>query len=84
MQPSHVGAFFVKMQCFCFTEHTLQPGESMDAPVVFYIDPDFEKQRELRAVQALTLSYTYFPSKNGQPVQGPLADAKVQQDKSRL
>jgi cytochrome c oxidase assembly protein subunit 11 len=84
VQPSHVGAFFVKMQCFCFTEHTLQPGESMDAPVVFYIDPDFEKQRELRSVHALTLSYTYFPSKNGQPVAGPLAGATIPQDKSRL
>jgi cytochrome c oxidase assembly protein subunit 11 len=84
VQPSHVGAFFVKMQCFCFTEHTLKPGESMEAPVVFYIDPDFEKQRELRSVQSLTLSYTYFPSKNGQPATGPLADATIPQDKSKL
>jgi cytochrome c oxidase assembly protein subunit 11 len=89
VQPSHVGAFFVKMQCFCFTEHTLQPGESMNAPVVFYIDPDFETHRDLRNVNAMTLSYTYFPSRNGQPVAGlpqgaPLADATIQQDKSKL
>lgn len=73
--PPQTGAFFVKMQCFCFTEHTLQPGESMDAPVVFYIDPDYEKQRDLRNIHSLTLSYTYFPSKNGNPVTGPLAEA---------
>ncbi len=84
VQPSHAGAHFVKMQCFCFTEHTLKPGESMEAPVVFYIDPDIEKNRDMRNVQAMTLSYTYFPSKNGQAVTGPLADAKVGGDKSKL
>lgn len=84
VQPSHAGAHFVKMQCFCFTEHTLKPGESMEAPVVFYIDPDLEKNRDMRGLGAMTLSYTYFPSKNGQPVGGPLADAKAGGDKSRL
>lgn len=83
VQPSHAGAHFVKMQCFCFTEHTLGPGESMEAPVVFYIDPDIEKNRDMRNVGTMTLSYTYFPSKNGQPVGGSLADAKVGGDKSR-
>ena len=84
VQPSHAGAHFVKMQCFCFTEHTLKPGESMEAPVVFYIDPDIEKNRDMRGINAMTLSYTYFPSKNGQPQGAPLADAKVGSDKSRL
>jgi cytochrome c oxidase assembly protein subunit 11 len=84
VQPSHAGAHFVKMQCFCFTEHTLKPGESMEAPVVFYIDPDIEKNRDMRAVGAMTLSYTYFPSKNGQPAGGSVADAKVGGDKPKL
>ncbi len=84
VQPSHAGAHFVKMQCFCFTEHTLKPGESMEAPVVFYIDPDIEKNRDMRGINAMTLSYTYFPSKNGQPQGAPLADAKLDSDKSRL
>ena len=84
VQPSHAGAHFVKMQCFCFTEHTLKPGESMEAPVVFYIDPDIEKNRDMRGINAMTLSYTYFPSKNGQPQGAPLADAKVDGDKSKL
>jgi cytochrome c oxidase assembly protein subunit 11 len=84
VQPSHAGAHFVKMQCFCFTEHTLKPGESLQAPVVFYIDPEIETNRSMREVHSITLSYTYFPSKNGQPVSGPLADAKVSGDKSRL
>jgi cytochrome c oxidase assembly protein subunit 11 len=84
VQPSHAGAHFVKMQCFCFTEHTLKPGESMEAPVVFYIDPDIEKNRDMRNVGAMTLSYTYFPSKNGLAVGGSLADAKVGGDKPKL
>ena len=89
VQPSHAGAHFVKMQCFCFTEHTLKPGESMEAPVVFYIDPDIEKNRDMRNIHAMTLSYTYFPSKNGQPVGGQVSEAapavpKTGSDKSRL
>jgi cytochrome c oxidase assembly protein subunit 11 len=66
--PDKAAAFFVKIQCFCFTEHTLQPGESLAAPVVFYIDPEIAKNRDLNGIISLTLSYTYFPSRAGQPV----------------
>jgi cytochrome c oxidase assembly protein subunit 11 len=68
VQPNQSGAYFVKIQCFCFTETTLQPGETLEAPVVFYIDPEIELNRELATLKSITLSYTYFPSKNGQPV----------------
>lgn len=78
--PTQAAAYFVKIQCFCFTEHTLQPGESMEAPVVFYIDPEIAKNRDLNGVNSLTLSYTYFPSKNGQPV----AEGKGDAGKSNL
>lgn len=66
--PEKGAAYFVKIQCFCFTEHTLQPGETLEAPVVFYIDPEIADNRELNGIHSLTLSYTYFPSKAGQPV----------------
>ncbi len=66
--PEKGAAYFVKIQCFCFTEHTLKPGESFEAPVVFYIDPEIAQNRELDGVHAITLSYTYFASKSGQPV----------------
>ena len=66
--PENGAAYFVKIQCFCFTEHTLQPGETLEAPVVFYIDPEIVGNRDLNGVNTLTLSYTYFPSKAGQPV----------------
>ena len=66
--PDKGAAYFVKIQCFCFTEHTLKPGETFEAPVVFYIDPEIAQNRELDGVHAITLSYTYFASKSGQPV----------------
>lgn len=68
VQPEQAAAFFVKLKCFCFEEQTLQPGETMDFPVVFYIDPEITKNHDLDGVGAVTLSYTYFASKNGQPV----------------
>ena len=75
VQPSQAAAHFVKIQCFCFTENTLQPGESIEAPVVFYIDPEIEANRELANLKSITLSYTYFPSKSGQPVAESKGDA---------
>lgn len=80
VQPNQAGAHFVKIQCFCFTETTLQPGESIEAPVVFYIDPELEANRELASLKSITLSYTYFPSKNGQPV----AESKGDGSQSKL
>lgn len=63
--PEKSAAFFVKIQCFCFTEHTLQPGETLEAPVVFYIDPQIAQNREMNGIKSITLSYTYFPTKPG-------------------
>jgi cytochrome c oxidase assembly protein subunit 11 len=80
VEPAQAAAYFVKIQCFCFTEHRLEPGESMDAPVVFYIDPEIEKNKELKTLPSMTLSYTYFPAKNGQP----LAATKADGDKPKL
>ena len=75
VQPGQLGAYFVKLKCFCFDEQTLQPGETMDFPVVFYIDPSIAKDRNLDDMESVTLSYTYFNSRNGQPLaavdQGP-------------
>lgn len=67
VQPGQAGAFFVKMKCFCFDEQTLKPGETMDFPVVFYVDPALADDATLATLSTITLSYTYFASKNGQP-----------------
>jgi cytochrome c oxidase assembly protein subunit 11 len=68
VQPGQAGGFFVKLQCFCFTEQTLQPGEALDFPVAFYIEPGLAENDSVKDLPSLTLSYTYFPAKNGQPI----------------
>jgi cytochrome c oxidase assembly protein subunit 11 len=59
--PVSAGAYFNKIQCFCFTEQTLKPGESVDFPVVFFIDPAVADDRDLDNVDTITLSYTFYP-----------------------
>ena len=67
VQPPLAGAYFVKLECFCFTEQTLQPGETMESAVVFYVDPGLVQDPNVKDLNTITLSYTYFPAK-GQPV----------------
>ncbi|MAS06755.1 MAG: cytochrome c oxidase assembly protein [Ahrensia sp.] len=66
--PQSAGAYFNKVECFCFTEQTLQPGETADMPIVFFIDPDIVKSEELKDIDTLTLSYTFFPVDEPKPV----------------
>ena len=55
--------YFVKIQCFCFEEQRLAPGEEVDMPVFFYVDPEILDEDRLKDVNSLTLSYTFFLSK---------------------
>ena len=63
VQPDLAGAYFNKLQCFCFEDLTLKAGESLDVPVVFFVDPAVAGQRELDSMSEITLSYTFFASK---------------------
>lgn len=74
VQPGLMGGYFVKIACFCFNEQTLQPGETLDVPVVFYVDPAMRADSNTAHLSEMTLSYTYFASKNGQPVTASVAD----------
>jgi cytochrome c oxidase assembly protein subunit 11 len=61
--PPTAAPYFNKLQCFCFTDTPLKPGQSVDVPVVFYLDPAFETDPDLRQVDTITLSYTFFATK---------------------
>jgi cytochrome c oxidase assembly protein subunit 11 len=61
--PDQAGIFFHKISCFCFNEQTLKPGETAEWPVVFYLDPALEKSENMKRVDGVTLSYTFFASK---------------------
>lgn len=63
VSPPQAGAYFVKLQCFCFDEQALAPNEKMDMPVVFYVDPAIAQDPDLKNLSTITLSYTFFPSK---------------------
>jgi cytochrome c oxidase assembly protein subunit 11 len=75
--PETSGGYFSKIQCFCFTDQTLKPGESRDEPVVFYIDPEIERNPDRKHIHTITLSYTFFPSKTAKPLAAALGQGVV-------
>ena len=59
--PTQAGAYFMKIQCFCFTEQTLQPGEEIRMPVLYYVDPKILDDPDNKDTREITLSYTFYP-----------------------
>ncbi|CAG0917813.1 unnamed protein product [Notodromas monacha] len=68
--PFEVGQYFNKIQCFCFEEQRLNPGEQVDMPVFFYIDPEFADDPKMEYVNEVTLSYTFFEAREGLKLPG--------------
>lgn len=61
VSPGQVGIYFNKISCFCFTTQTLGPHETVDMPVVFFLDPALEKDHTMDGIDTVTLSYTFYP-----------------------
>jgi len=59
--PAQAGKYFTKIQCFCFTEQTLKPGETARMPVIFFVDPKILTDPDAVDVKNITLSYTFYP-----------------------
>jgi cytochrome c oxidase assembly protein subunit 11 len=83
--PYAAGGYFTKIECFCFQEQVLQPGERVQMPVTFYVDPEILQDREGKFVKVITLSYTFHetdlppadPSSDDQAALAPLSGTTV-------
>ena len=64
--PERAGPYFQKLQCFCFDEQIIQPGQTMKFPVQYFVAPEMATDRESRGVQEITLSYTFYPTEQFQ------------------
>ena len=73
--PVNAGRYFNKVQCFCFNQQTLQPGQSVDMPVIYYVDPAILSDPEAKDIEQITLSYTFHQVADPEPK--PLDRVKV-------
>jgi cytochrome c oxidase assembly protein subunit 11 len=73
VSPPQVGAYFKKINCFCFTQQTMKPGETREMTVVFYVDPSIVKDSDQDQLNTITLSYTFYriPNPEKPVAEGP-------------
>ncbi len=79
VSPPQVGAYFDKINCFCFTQQTMKPGETREMTVVFYVDPKIVKDSDQDDLNTITLSYTFYrlPEHTAPLAQAPEKNSKL-------
>ena len=65
--PEQAGAYFQKLSCFCFTDQTIQAGQTVEMPVLYFVDPEYADDPDTRGKGEVTLSYTFFPAIDAKP-----------------
>ena len=83
VQPDQAAIYFQKIACFCFTEQTLQPGQTVDMPVSFFVDPAFAEDPKMARVNTITLSYTFFEAAGRKVSQAPSPVPSQPTDRTR-
>jgi len=81
--PEQAGAYFRKLECFCFSDQTIGPGRTVEFPVLYFVDPKYAEDFETRGKGQVTLSYTFFPAVDA-AAGGKRAEATQSKDVSAL
>jgi cytochrome c oxidase assembly protein subunit 11 len=75
--PEAAGAYFQKLQCFCFSDQTIAAGATVDMPVLYFVDPKYAADFETKGEPVITLSYTFYPAVDAKPAKTASAPAKA-------
>ena len=74
--PEQAGAYFQKLQCFCFEQQTIGAGQTVEFPMIYFVDPEITRDFETKNVREITLSYTFFPTVDAAPAKVAASGAK--------